>query len=881
MNWLLQTILRRRIDRDVDDEIQEHLAEKAAALEAEGMPRADALLAARREFGNVGLTGERSREVWRWAPLEELVADVRYALRQLRRGPAFAAASVVTLALGIGANTAVFSVVNAVVLRPLPFPDSHRLVSVQVRATQGGVPYRENLSYPQFFEFRKQNGAFDRLVSYRDTSMGLSGAGAAINVPTEIVSWDLFDVLRVQPLAGRGFRPEEEARGQRAVILGYRLWQEKFAADSSIVGRTIALDRERYTVVGVAPRDFAFPVEKPDVQLWLTLAADAGSGTSTPMTGQAGARLLNAVGRLKPGVSLSRASAEMDSVEAELVRQDPDNYKKVASTWLVPQIDSVVGDTRRPMLILLGAVGLVLLVACANVANLLLARTAEREREFAVRASIGAGRARIVRQLLTESLTLALAGSAAGVLMAIGCVRAVARLAGGSIPRIGQAGVDGRVLAFSVALAFLTTVLFSLAPAARLARMELISPLKEAARGNAAGGDRFRNALVVFQVALGLVLLSGAGLLASGFVNLMRRDVGFRPDGLLTFGVALPASLTRGTAFMGFESRVVDRLRALPGVTDAAVGIPLPLAGNQISISFNIEERPSVPSNRPASDIAMVTPGYFQTAGIPLQEGRGFTESDDGASTPVLVVNRAFADKFFPGEEVVGKRIEPGATSDHGRNGMREIVGVVGNARQDPLGAAPDPIYYYAEKQLSWCCAYYVVRTSGPVAPLESSIRAAVASIDASAPVYAVHPMEDTLSTAYTAPRFQMLLLGAFAAIALLLTAVGLYGVLAYAVLSRTREIGIRVALGANRATVLRMVLREAAILVAAGIAIGMAGAAVGNRVVKTMVYAPSMPQSLLLVAACCALVVTAAAAAIMPARRAASVDPMQALRNE
>ncbi len=547
MNWILQTIFRRRIDRDVDDEIQAHLEERVADLVAEGMPRAGALAMARREFGNVGLTAERSREVWRWAPVEELLADVRYALRQLRRAPAFAAASIVTLALGIGANTAVFSVVNAVVLRPLPFPESDRLVSVQARNTQG-VPRSDNLSYPQFFEFRKSNAAFDRLVSYRDTSLGLSGAGQAVNIAAQIVSWDLFDVLRVRPAAGRGFRPEEEAPGQRVVILGHRLWEEKFAADPSIVGRTIALNREPYLVVGVAPRGFAFPVESPEVQMWITLAADE------QMTPQAGARVLNAIGRLRPGVSISRAKAELDSVAAALLRQDPDNYGNVPDTWIISEIDSVVGDTRRPIMILLGTVGLVLLVACANVANLLLARTAEREREFAVRASIGAGRARIVRQLLSESLTLALAGSAAGVLLAIGCVKAVAQLASSSIPRIAQTAIDGRVMAFSIALAFITTILFSLAPAARLARMELVSPLKEATRGNAAAGGRLRNALVVFQIALGLVLLSGAGLLASAFVHLMQRDIGFRPGGLLTFGVALPQELTQGTNAMALSS---------------------------------------------------------------------------------------------------------------------------------------------------------------------------------------------------------------------------------------------------------------------------------------------------------------------------------------
>jgi len=881
MNFIKQLILRREIDRDVDDEIQEHIAEKAAELAAQGMSPAAALLAARRQFGNVALTAEQSREVWRYAPVEELLSDLRYALRQLRRAPAFAAAAIATLALGIGANTAVFSVVNAVVLRPLPFPDSGRLISVQARRMQAGTPLPEELSYPQFFEFRKRNTTLDRLVSYHGTSMALSGAGEAVNVPAEIVSWDLFDALRVPPLVGRGFQPDDEAAAAHTVILGHRLWQSKFNADPSIVGRTVSLNRESYTVIGVAPRDFVFPLGNPDVQLWTTLAIDARSSTKEPMTAQAGARFLQAIARLRPGVSIQRATAELDSVEAALGRQDPDNYLQVPSTLLTPAIDSLVGDTRRPILILLGAVGLVLLVACANVANLLLARTAEREREFAVRASIGAGRGRIVRQLLTESFTLALAGSAAGVLLANASVKVVAQLAAGSIPRIEEARVDGRVLVFSIALAFLTTVLFSLAPAIRLARMELISPLKEAARGNAAGGGKFRSALVVIQIALGLVLVSGAGLLASSFLQLMRRDVGFRPDGLLTFAIGLPQSLSHGTAHLAFESRVLDRLRALPGVTDAALAVPLPLAGDEITISFNIEERPSAPSKHPVSDMAFVTPDYFRTVGIPLQEGRGFTENDNGTSESVLIVNRAFAEKFFPGESAIGKRIEPGATTDDARNGMRQIVGIVGNASQDPLSGAPTPIYYYAAKQLPWCCADYVVRTAGSVAALASSLHSVVASIDPSAPVYAVHPMAENLSKAFTAPRFQLLLLGAFAAIALLLSAVGLYGVLAYAVLSRTREIGIRVALGANRGAVLRMVLRQAAILVAAGVVIGALGATAGNRLIDTIVYAQGMPQALLLSAASLVLVITAAAAAIVPARRAAAVDPIQALRAE
>jgi len=880
MSWLGQILLRRRIDRDVDDEIRGHIEERIAALVAEGVAPDEARLEALREFGNITLTVEKSRAVWRWSAVEQLFGDVRYTLRQLRRAPAFTAASVLTLALGIGANTAVFSIVNAVVLRPLPYPDSDRLVSVQSLSTEGGAIHPDNLSYPQFFDFRARNRVFEHMVCWRDNSAGLSGGGPAINVPGEIVSWELFETLHVPPMLGRGFVKDDEAAGQRVVVLGHRLWTERFGADPSIVGRSIELNRQSFMVVGVAPAGFAFPPDNPEAQIWTTLSVDASSATRKPMTEQPGARIVNALARLKPGVPLSQAKAEMNALSAAQARADAEDYGSSPSALVEPEIDTVVGDSRRPILILLGAVGLVLLVACANVANLLLARTAERQREFAVRASIGAGRARIVRQLLAEGFTLALFGSAAGVLLAAGCVKAVVKLAATSIPRIEQAGVDEWVLLFSVALAFVTNILFSLAPAARLSRMELISPLKESSRGNAAAGDRFRSALVVVQIALGLVLLSGAGLLASSFLQLLRRDIGFRPDGLLTFSIGLPQAITRGTAHIGFESRVMDRIRALPGVRSTAVAIPIPLAGSQVTIGFEIEQG-SGKTRHAVSDVALVTPDYFNTVGIPVLEGRALAETDDASSPPVLVVNRAFADKFFPGERAIGKRIEPGATAVGVRTGMREIVGIVGNARQNPLGTVPDPIYYYAEKQLPWCCLKFLVRTTGSMTALESSVRAVVASIDPSAPVYAVHPMEETLSKSIAAPRFQMLLLGAFAAIALLLTAVVLYGVLAYSVSSRTREIGIRIALGADRRTVLRMVLADATILVALGVALGFAGALAGNRLAKSMVHMAGMPQPALMAVACAVVVITAALAAMMPARRAASVDPMQALRNE
>jgi putative ABC transport system permease protein len=875
MSWIGDLLSRRRIERDLADEIQAHLDEKADALVAQGLSRERALLAARREFGNVAHTVECGRDVWRWRPVEEFFADLRFAVRQLRKTPAFTLACILTLALGIGANTAVFSVVDAVILRPLPFPGSDRLVSVESRGDNGEA---DSLSYPTFFDFRSRNHVFDRLACYRDEQMGLSGAGAPVNLSALIVSWDLFATLQVHPAVGRGFLPEEEKPGQRVVVISHQLWTERFNADPSIVGRAIALDRRPYTVVGVAPRGFNFPIGSRQVQVWTTLAADASSPTRQPIAEQRGARILDTVARLKPGVSLDRARAAMDAIAAALARQYPDENKNVPRTRIVPQIDAVVGDVRDPILILLGAVGLVLLAACANLANLLLARTAERQREFAVRASIGAGRGRLVRQLVVEGLTLSGAGAGAGILVAAGCLRAAGRLAAGTIPRIEQAAIDGRVLAFSIALAFFATALFSLAPAIRVARAPLILSLKES---SVAGKDGLRNALVVLQIALGLVLVSGAGLLAGGFLHLMRRDPGFQPHGLVSFSVSLPQSLQRGTKHLDFDDRLLDLIAGLPGVVSAATTSTLPLAGHQMDISFNIEERPSAASDRPDTDMAFVSPGYFQTAGIRLLEGRLFSESDDAQSPPVLVVNRAFADKYFPGERVLGKRIQPDAGAEGVRTGMREIVGVAGNARQDPRGSAPDAIYYYAARQLPWCCGSFVVRTAGSPHALESSIRRVVASLDSGAPVYDVRTLDDVLSAGIAAPRFQALLLGAFATIALALTAVGLYGVLTYSVMIRTREIGVRVALGARRGDVLRMVLKEAGVLVAGGVSVGLPGALAGNRLAAGIAPAAAVPPGSLLFLACCVILATAALSAWFPARRAATIDPVAALRGE
>lgn len=871
----------RQRGHDLSEEIRQHLEEKIDALIEGGVSREEAVSRARREFGNVTLIEERSGEVWRWSFLDQLVSDVQYAFRQIRKSPAFVVAAVLTLAVGIGANTAVFSVINAVVLRPLPFSEPDRLVSVLDLRTRG-TPTPDNVSYPDFFDFRKYNHVFEHLVCYHDDEITLTGLTQPLHLDAEMVSWDLFPLLKVYPVPGRGFARDEEKPGARVVVISYELWQRHFGGDRGVVGRSVTLDSEPYTIVGIAPAGFRFPIQNQAVQLWTTIARDASPGTRTPVTAQRGSRMLDVIGRLRPGVTLDQARAQMDGIASALAKQYGGSNTNYTRTYIQPELDKLIGDTRGPLMILMGAVGLVLLIACANVANLLLARTSERAREFAVRAAIGASRIRVVRQLLTESFVLALIGSIGGLLLALVCLRLMLPLAAESIPRLAQASIDGPVLAFCIALASLTTALFSIAPAVQIAGADLTGALKEGTRSIAGGNERIRSLLIVGQITLGLVLLSGAGLLIASFVHLARRDPGFRADHVLTFCLSLPDAQYNEAKRISFYDTVLERLKAMPGVESAGIGWPLPLSGEQAVVAFDIQERPAPGPNRPHADIAIVTPGYFKALGIPLLQGRDFTDRDDLKSVPALVVNKAFADRFFPGETVIGKQISPGTVSRLRGEEMHEVVGVVGNARQSALNSDPEPIYYFPYKQLPWPITLSVaLRTSIPPRDVESAARVVIASIDKQVPIYQIRTMEDYLSIGIAQPRFHMLLLGNFAGIALLLTVIGLYGVMAYSVMKRTREIGVRIAMGANRRMVLSMVLKQAMVLVMVGLVIGLTGAFASGRLLQKMLYGLSPRNPFPLLVACCVIVLTAAIAAYLPARRAASIDPIQALRSE
>jgi putative ABC transport system permease protein len=808
--------------------------------------------------------------------------DLKYGLRMLARSPGFTAAAVLTLALGIGANTAVFSVVNTVLLKPLPYAQPDGLVAVESMWMRGG-PRPNLLSYPDFFDFRAQNHVFEHLVTSRDTNLALTGVGTPIQLDGEMVTWDLFPALRIQPTLGRGFLPYEEAAGTRVVVLSHRLWQSQFGGDRGIVGRTITLDRKPYIVVGVAPPGFAFPVNEPNIQLWTTIAADREAPPGdTPVTEERGNHMLRALGRLKRGVSVEQARADLNVIAAALAKQYPDSNTNDPQASVRPELETLVGESRTPLLILLGAVGLVLLIACANIANLLLARTANREQEMAVRAAMGASRGRVVRQLLTESLLLAILGGAAGTLLAEYALGVVLPLGGRSIPRLAQASVDSRVLGFSLLLAFLTSVLFGLAPALHASKVDFASSLKEGSRGSTSKHDRIRGALVIAQVTLGLVLVTAAGLLMASFLRLERSDLGFRPDHLLTFWFNLPEPQYNAAQEVAFYDQLLERMRALPGVESAAGVWPLPLGGDNLTVSFNIEERPAAQPDWPSARIAVTTPGYFSTAGIPLLKGRFFNDHDDAKAPRVLIVNKAFADKFFPREDVIGKRITSGASAPGERNGIiREIVGVVGSAKLFAMDAEPEPIYYFPYKQLPWQAPPAILRTAVPPRTLESAVRKEMMELDPLVPVFQIRTMEEMLSTQVTEPRFHTVLLGCFAGVALLLTMVGLYGVMAYSVTRRTREIGVRIALGASRSTVLSMILKQARVLLAAGLALGLAASLAADRLLQSMLFGVSAVNPAVLGLSGLLVALTGLLAAYLPARRAAKVDPMVALRYE
>jgi putative ABC transport system permease protein len=812
--------------------------------------------------------------------MRSFVDDLRYAIRQMFKSPGFATIAIITLALGIGANTAVFSVVDAVILRPLPYHKPERLLSAQSAGTQD--PRGKSMSYPDFFDWRAQNRTLEHLVSYHDNSYTLTGVTRPTHVDAEVVSWDLLPTLGVNPELGRGFSADEEKPGARVVLISHALWVEQFGADPSVLGHTIKLSGNVYSVVGVMPASFRFPVTAPQTGVWTTLAVDDDPTDPRPMTKIRSAHFLSTIGRMKPGVTVAQVDQDLKNIAGNLAKQYPNSNSRHDSAVVQTELAVLVGDTRTALNIVLGAVALVLLIACANIANLLLARMRERQREIAVRAALGADRRRIIRQLLVESLALSTIGGLAGCGLAFAATPAMLSLIGDSIPRAADAGVDMRVLGFAIVLSFLAGLIFGTVPAITASKTDLVTAFKEGRRTETAHRDWMRSALIVAQVALGLILTAGAGLLITSFINLLHTEEGFNPNKLLTFSFDLPDSQYT-QKWTQFYRDYFEKVRAIPGVQSAGGVMILPMTDNHIIVTFEDPEHPVPEAQQPFADLTPISPGYFATMQIPLLAGRDFTNRDDKDAPQVIMVNRAFADKFFPGENVLGKKLKPGAgTGAKGGPPWREIVGVVGNVRLSATQREMRPTTYLPEAQMSsWCCLYTVVRTSVEPRSLEPTMRRLVSSLDPDVPVTQVDTMQELMFSGLSQPRFAMALLGTFAGLAIVLTVVGLYGVMMYSVTGRTREIGIRMALGARRGIVLKMVLRDAAILLAIGIAVGVAAALISASLIQSMLYGTGSRNPLVLTLVCIAVAVAGLIAAYIPAFRAASIEPMQALRSE
>ena len=809
--------------------------------------------------------------------------DIRFGLRMLRNNPSFTIVAVLTLALGIGANTAIFSVVDAVLLRALPYPDSGQLAAILRVDLRNGETLHA-LSYPDFEDLRTQSRTLESAAVYDEDSLTLTGSTEPVHLRAGIASADLFHVLGVSAQLGRTFVKEEDAPGIHVAMLSNHLWRDRFGADPSIVGRAITLNDRNYTVVGVLPLGFQFPLDDPSpLDVWTTVAVlRVSTDGEKPMTEERGSHFLEAIGRMKPGVTLAQARAEFSAISANLAKQYPDTNAHLA---MRPEsaLDALVGDVRPALWVLLGAVGLVLLIACANVANLLLARATVRQREVAVRAAMGAARSRILRQLLTESVLLALAGAVPGALLAVWATRFLATLQAGEIPRLANTSVDWVALAFTLAASLATAVIFGLVPALQASRFNLTGSLREGGRG---GGEtvrhvRLRNLLVVSEIGLALMLLVGSGLLLHSLLNIFRVPPGFDPHGLIAFDLDLPGTrYGKPEQSAQFFRELLPRLRALPGVVSASGIMPLPFSDNSLRTSFQIEGRPVPKSEEPSTHLRSVGSDYFQTMRIPLIAGRTFAAADARGAAPVVIINQTLARRFFPNENPIGKHIQPDA-SDSGPSVMREIVGVVGDVKHRTLWRTPDPEVYIPYDQLAFGAMTIVMRAAGDPHALLPAIRGQVRSLDSELPLYGVRTLEEYISGSVAQRRFVALLLALFAGVALALAAVGLYGVMSYGVAQRTHEIGVRVALGAASADVLRLVVGQGLRLTVVGLALGSLAALAASRLLSGMLFGISGADPVTFVSVAVVFLAIAFAACYVPARRAARVNPLVALRYE
>jgi putative ABC transport system permease protein len=873
-SWWRNLLRQAGVERDLDDELAAYLALLAEEKVQAGMSPDAARRAARLELGGVEQVKERVRGIRAGAFLDVLWQDLRYGVRMLARSPGFAAVAVLALALGIGANSAIFSVVSGVLLRPLPYPGAERLTFVSRHHSRSTFP-SGNLCLADYVDWRAGNRAFEDPVVFTRATFDLTGTSAPEQVSGATVTAGFFSALRARPLLGRVFRAGEDGPArERLAVVSESLWRRRFGANPAVVGQAVELDGNRSTVIGVMPAAFHFP--RPDSELWTNLVFDPPA--------RRGPFFYRGLARLKPGVTPAQAQAELNAIAGRAELTDP----RISHLTFpaVPLRDAIVGDARPALLVLFGAVSLVLLIAAVNVANLLLARATTREREMAVRLGLGAGRARLLRQLLTESGLLALIGGAAGIAVAAAGIALLRAWNPGNLPRLQEVQLDARVLAFTVVVSLLSGFLFGLAPALQSSRADLAASLQEGGRGKTSSraARRTRALLVVSEIALSLVLLAGAALFLRSFVLLQRVEPGFRvsPGRLLTLQISASAARYRDdrTSIALYE-RLLERVRHLPGVEAAAVSDSLPPDREGNADTYVIAGRPLAPGElNPITSAPTVGADYFRTLGIPLVKGRFFAPRDRLDSLPVAIISEGLARRHFSGQNPLGQRIKESGPDLSGTPYM-EIVGVVGNAKYLGLDSPLDAAYYQPHAQRGGQRQYLVLRTAGAAANLGPLVRREVQAVDRDAVVSRVATMEQALSDAVAQPRFRTLLLAAFAAAAVLLAALGIYGVIAYAVAQRTREIGLRMALGARRSDVVRLVVGQGAVLALAGIALGLVGAFALTRLLAKLLFAVSATDPLAFTLVSLLLAAVALAASLIPARRATRVAPHVALKYE
>ena len=808
-----------------------------------------------------------------------MINDLRYALRMLLKAPAFTIIAAITLALGIGANTAIFSVVDTVLLRSLPFKDAEQLVRVWVHGpSEPDARYAHAL--PDYADFRERSQSFAALAAYTRAGAVLNGSDAQ-ELEGLAVYADIFDVLGIQPMLGRAYtREEDKIGGPPVVVLTHRLWARAFGSDPQIVGQQISLSNKSYTVLGVMPAGWKYPVEDVDLDYLMPLEP-----LVQQIVTRRAAQSFTVTGRLKPGVSVQQANTEIRAISMQLAQQYPEsNQNRLAR--VVSLHEDVVGNVRPALLVMLGAVALVLLIACANVANLLLARAAARTREIGIRTALGASRTVIVRQLLAESFLLALIGGAGGLLLAWWGIDVLSALGPKNLPRLADIRVDTTVCAFTFALALLSTLAFGLVPALQVSKPNVSDTLQQGAKGSTGGlhSNRVRAALVVSQVSLSLLLLAGAGLLIKSFLNLRATDPGFDPARVTVFDVSLPrVRYPEPDQQVRFFAQLLPKLQALPGV-EAVGGVdPLPFSGNSRASTFTIAGAPPVPSGQDAPNASHLTvvAGYFEAMKIPLRSGRTFGGRDTQDSAPVVIVNEAFARSHLPGVDPIGQRVVLEAPPGQEPR-VLEIVGVVGDTHHEALNARPGPEMYMPHPQEAGRWVNFVLRTGADrLAGLDAAVKRTVQEVDKDIYVPAGKPMQQLITADLAQPRFNMMLLAVFAGVAMILAAIGIYGVIAYNVTQRTREIGIRMALGAQRTEMLALVLRQSLMLVAIGLTIGLIASLAGAQLLKSLLFGVGAADVGTYAAVVLVLGAAAFLASYIPARRAMRVDPMVALRYE